>query len=170
MVLPGVVVSRFVYEVSSDSGLPPRIFACAMMLYHAFVEYVSEEGSLLDADFIMVGITSLVLSLKFNENYLNTVIEQVNDPVPSKSRSMKVIDSAARAIVSYGQSHNAKGLTTEQLVQVKEKIKAGVCELSMLRIFGNFSTSIPVVPGTDSMAPLDLVREYSSPQCLRRWA
>ena len=170
MVLPGTVVSRFVYEISADCGLPSRIFACAMMLYHAFMEYVSEEDSLQDPDCLMVGITSVVLSLKFNENYLNT-IEMNQDPIPAKSRSMRVIDSAARAIVSYGSAQSSsQPLTTEQLVLVKERVKLAVSEMSMLRIFGNFATCVPVIPETDKMTPVELVGEYSTPQCLCHWS
>ena len=166
--VPGPIISRLVYEISADCNLDRRIYACAMMMYHAFMEYVSDDGlvypKLHETDCVVLGVTTLVLSLKFNENYLNT-IETASDVI--KSRSMKVIESSARAIISYG---GTRDLTTEQFVCVKEKLKFAVSELSVLRIFGNFATSIPIVPDTDSMDITQLISEYSTSQCLCRWS
>ena len=170
--VPSSVIGRLLFEISADCNLPPRIYACAMLMYHAFMEYVSEDGdsgqSLQDVDSVMVGITSLILSVKFNENYLNTV-EKLHEPTPTKSRSMRVIESAAHAIVSYSAGQvSSSGISTEQFVLIKERIKNGVSEMSMLRIFGNFTTSIPIIPGTDTMETKQLIREYSTSQCLSR--
>jgi hypothetical protein len=158
------------YEISSDANLPPRVYACGMMMYHAFMEYIFGENpgeDFKDPDCVIVGITCLILSVKFNEDYLNSV-EVVTDAAPIKSRSIRIIDSAARAILSYGGS--VSNLSTEQLIGVKDKLKSAVCEMSILRILGNFATSIPLDSRIDSMSIDELIETYSTPHCLTVWA
>lgn len=166
MILPSSVIGRLLYEISADANLPSRVYACGMMMYHAFIEYICGEDSpegFQHADCVIVGITCLILSVKFNEDFINSV-EVVSDTAPVKSRSIRVIDSAARAVLSYGASEDS--LSTEQLLCVRDKIKAVVCEMSVLRILGNFATRIPIDKETDSMSPQQLIESYSTPACL----
>ena len=166
--LPNDVISRFVFEICTNALFPKRIFAGAMMIYHAYMEYMFSQhkslSSIRDSDCIIIGITSLVVAVKFNEDFLNTTCEQVADGgAVIRSRSMRIIDTAARAILSYG---HRSSLTTEQVVRMKERIKATVSEMSILRIVGDFATFIPVAQGTDNMTVSQLVDMYSRPDCL----
>jgi len=173
-----IPIARLIYEINQDAGFPPYIYGYSMMLFHAFNEFVASERSQSatkseeELDALVVGITCLILAVKFNEDHLNSVCLATgrNDgSIHNRSlvsRSVQIVESAARAILSYQQSSPTTGYSFEEFVGLKNKIKDMVCEYTVLRIVGNFATSAPV-----TRICIDhemFFRYYATPQCLNQ--
>ena len=163
-------LGRIIYEIVETCNLPIHIWAVAMMYFHAYEEYSSED----DPDHsgtptfkdpvkkLMLGITCLTLSVKSNENYLNS-LPQNTSPV---SRIQAVVDSAARVVLSYVR----KSSSTENIIKAKRLMKDMMpnIELAVMRIVGNSllpPTAFMGCPIGDKQKSL-LLEIYSNPICL----
>ena len=107
-----------------------------MLYYHAYQEYSSDrEDSPVSASHftnaLVVGVSCLVLSVKANESYLNTMKPGINHV----QRLQATIEAAARCILSYTLS----SASPERVVQLKRKLKdfVPVVELAIMRVIGN---------------------------------
>jgi hypothetical protein len=172
-------VARLVYETGTFAKFPLHIWAVAMMYFHAFEECTAERENdeqsekrgarpavvqAAKLEQLMLGVTCLVLSVKANENYLNSTEPERT----TTARLAAVLDATARVILSY----TAGTVPTERIVQTKRRLKEFIppTELSIMRVIGNalvpetaFSVS-SVIMGAECT---DLLVElYSSPVCL----
>ena len=177
------------YEVCLTAQFPLHIWAASMMYFHAFQEYTSEQESEADeredslkerardvnstassVDQLMLGITCLLLSVKANENFLNSAKVA---RIPSV-RLAVILDCAARVVLSYAEK--SKQVSSERLTKVKKRIKDFVpgVELTIMRIVGNSlvpDTAFSASEGEFSETEVALLVEiYSSIVCLNHSA
>ncbi len=157
------LVARFVYEVCTTARLPMVMYGNAMMTYHAFCEYTSVQQ-----EDLLLAATCLLLAVKFGESILNShacILESKMRP------SSAVIDATARVVLWYGRHKSAaSSVSVEQMAEVRRFIAkaVGEMELSVIRIVGNYLTSIP--SAFSLLAEDDtgerLIKVYASPACL----
>ena len=149
-------IARFVYEVTATAELPLHIYGCAIMIYHAFMEYMPHDKK----DSLMLGVTCLTVAVKFKENFLNSYTALF------KHRSSLVVDAAARVLLSYSKASNE--CSVEALSVVKREVQESVngIELSVLKIIGNYGGSIKTAFETNTENSEYLVEVYSNPICL----
>jgi hypothetical protein len=152
-------VARFVYEVCHTAQLPNIIYGNAMMIYHAFMEYTehTDEEPLLAA-------ACVLLAAKFGESILNSYSRFTTGRVRV---SGAVIDATARVLLWYGEATPENTtISVETLAEVRRYVGKciGDMELSVLKITGNYLTSIP--SAFQFSNDQRLVNVYASPDCL----
>jgi hypothetical protein len=160
-------VSRYLFEVSLGADLPPHVWACSMLYYHAYQEYSSDRdhNPVSASNFtnaLVVGVSCLVLSVKANESYLNTMKPGINHV----QRLQATIEAAARCTLSYTVS----SASTEKIVQLKRKLKdfVPVVELAIMRVIGNSlepTTAFTQIRCSQAQAAV-LIEIYSNPLSL----
>ena len=180
-------IARVLYEICINAQFPLHIWAVSMMYFHAFEEYTSEMDSETEdgeptmgfkkepsttasVDQLMLGVTCMFLSVKANENYLNSA----SVPQMTSSRLSCVLDWAARVVLSY--SDKSGHVSSEKLTRVKRRIKEFVpsVELTIMRIVGNslvLDTAFSESNAEFSESQVAIFVEiYSSPVCLNHSA
>jgi hypothetical protein len=159
-----MAIPRLIFEINKNAGLHPFIYGYAMMMYHAYNEFVGAVATTnRDIDTLVIGITCLVLAVKFNEDYLNStdlVLGKQKQGIRT-SRSAKIFEYASRAVLAYGQKSSS---SFEEFISVKNRLRDSICEYSVLRIVGNYATCIPVVE--DCHDEQKYFSYYASPKCL----
>lgn len=159
--------ARFVYEVCMESKFPIRIYACAMMYLHAFNEYTSRDEesqeeqrvSSFDSAKLVLAVTCLLLSLKANENYLNSTDSSI------RGRTTSLIEGASRVIFQY--AHEQQNVSREEITQLRRTLRdaVSVTELTLLRVIGN---SIEFGLEEELTDDLETVDWFATPECLNR--
>jgi hypothetical protein len=141
-----------------------------MMYFHAYEEYSSEQNTENSetpnfkdpVKKLMLGITCLTISVKSNENYLNSQPIHIS-PV---NRVQTVVDSAARIILSYTR----KKSSTENILRAKRRVKDLMpnIELALMRIVGNSlqPSTVFLEAGVSDKQKSLLLELYSNPICL----
>ena len=168
-------IARLVFETTTMAKFPLHIWATAMMYLHAFEECTAEreeddetgkrshkelQAQPAKVEQLMLGITCLVLSVKANENYLNSL----EPDRTTTARLAAVLDASARNILSY----TASTVPTERIVHTKRRLKDFIpaTELSVMRVVGNslvIDTAFSFMSALNSQTTQILVEVYSSP-------
>lgn len=163
-------VGRVLYEIAETCNLPIHIWAVSMMYFHAYEEYSSEQNTENSetpnfgdpVKKLMLGITCLTISVKSNENYLNSQPIHIS----SVNRVQTVVDSAARIILSYTR----KKSSTENILRAKRRVKDLMpnIELALMRIVGNSlqPSSVFLEAEVGDKQKSLLLELYSNPICL----
>ena len=157
-------VARLLLEVSRTATLPDHVWAVAMQYFFAFNEFTEDACERLEE--LMVGVASLVLSVKASENYLNSCSsEEANRSVTA--RVSAVLDAAARVILAYAERGGE--VSVESIIRLKRKLRELVptLELNLMRVLGDALVidSALATPVPDEVTEV-LVEVYSSPVCL----
>lgn len=187
MVNDSHAIGRILYEICVSAQFPLHIWAVAMQYFHAFEEYTSEHESDVEetgeeydkkdsstrnsmVDKLILGVTCMLLSVKANENLLNSASVS---RIPSL-RLASILDWSAKVILAYYST--GQTVSSERLTKVKRRIKEFVpaVELTVMRVIGNSlvaesAFSIPDIGHEHEYSDSEtsvLIEIYSSPVCL----